>query len=360
MPDDELTTTEGEAEKTESAGAEADEAETTEESTAEKTEEAGEAGEAEASSDATDLEKKFKGDIKAADRSYWNLVKHASRVADENRILREKLAAEGKAETKKADDARREEASDAAPPEALKEIDDRIESLKTRQTNLAKEYNGRLLELDASGKAIAKLEQKLEDAVEPDKPAVEARLEAAKAKHDGIIGSLHGLKDRLEELLDRREALSKEREWVKRTVEAQQRQDGDLAAQRAEIMREFPGEVDDIFDEVCIELAVDTKDEDFRQDLLEIVNEDLMAKLWAAGAQGLTLAEIDVEDLVRKKVQKVMRHRDAGRTKFADVSKEKLDLAKKTGGKVGTVGQKKTSGLDVMKIAREKLAKLGL
>jgi len=327
---------------------------------AEKPESEGTDESAEQEQEQVDLLKKFKGDIKAADRSYWHAVNRATRVQDENRVLRERLSE--LEQGSKARPAEREEPRTEEPltSEDIKRIDMELSEVDGEMKQAKTDYEQGLLDIGEADKAIAKIEGKLEDALEEQKPALEARLEAARVKRLQIIRDAKGALRWHQEAKHRGGRLRAERSTAERMVKMEQTNAQKVESERMEVYRDFPVEVDAMFEQACIDLAVSKED---REDFWEIVNQDLMAKLWAAGAQGHSIADVNVEGIIKGRVQKLMARIDGGRGEFAKKSKEALERAKASGTKVVAPGSRAVVGKpkpDQMAIARAALLKRGL
>lgn len=272
------------------------------------------------------LEKKFlhiadpEARREAVAEAFWRKNNYASRVTKENERLRREI-----------DELRAGPREPEPPPEPetphpdVVAIETKIQGLYDKMQAIQTEQKERLDSLAKLNVDIGVAENRLTDAFDEQKPTWQHKLDLAKTRYDGARQQYLYAQERLAELNDRLVQELGNLDWVKKYRANERQREQSEQQDRAVILREFPGKVDNYIAEQADDLGL-PKDERIRQSVWRHVNRALMVELRRLAADDVE--SVDVRGLVRQYVQEYAADRDiTTRSTFARRSEEKLRVA---------------------------------
>ncbi len=267
---------------------------------------------------------------RAIGKQYWEKTRYATQVRKEKEALEQELE---DLKGQRLEQARREEPpkDDEPPPPHpdIERLDSRINALTSKDEGFYKEQKQVLVQVSECDQKIAVAKDRIQDADEAQRAALEQRLEGLEHRKEGLEERFGDLKDRRDDLDFRLDDLQQQRDWTAGLLE-RQGQDGERERQsRESFKKEFPQEVKATIDSLADAAGLDPEDEELRTDLYETVKDHLTVKFWKLG-QTNEVDDVDVNELVASEVTRYLKARDLeGRTKFAERSKEKLSVSGK-------------------------------
>ncbi len=299
------------------------------------------------------LEKKFENIEDEAERrraiaaQYWEKTRYASKVRKENEDLKQQLD-DGR--TRRAEEARREpEPKTPAPPHPdLEKLDTRITALSDKDGRLFEQQQKVLLAVSEVDQDIAVVKDRLTEADENQRYALEQRLEGLEGRKGNLHDRFSDLKDKRDDLTYRLDELGQQREWTAGLLDEQGKEADRERKTREDFKSEFPQRVAETIDSLADAAGLDPEDETLRDDLRQNVKDRLTVKFWKLG-QTQEVDDVDVDDLIAEEVDRYMKSRDlAGRKKFGKTSKDKLAVSRPptTPRKPGAPPPKEPSGYD--------------
>jgi hypothetical protein len=272
----------------------------------------------------------------AMGQAYWEKTNYATQVRKENEELKAKLAAVDLMRDR--GDAKPKEDEPPQPHPDLIKLDQRIQSLVTKDNNLIQNQQQLLTELRDADSAITRFEVKAEDADEYNKSLLESKIETAKLKKASLLQRWADINERREQLSFDVERLMSDRNWVKQFVQSEEQRKATESQRVQEFNQNFPRFVDEQIEEVATALGAPNVPK-LRESLRRDVRDKMTVAFWRIGQAGVEEAE--VPEMVQGFVKGYLEDRDLiGRTKFQETSKKKLAVTGKAPTKPPVVAKK--------------------
>ena len=281
--------------------------------------------------------------------NYWKQTKELARLS--------KIEKEYE-ELRKPKAAPAEEPEEEVPPQELQALDQRIQRLDNRAKELNQATSQKLLDLTKLKESIFELKGQIKMAIDAEKDRLEDRLEVAEAKYDSTYDAWQAKRTSLDDTIDALERAREERRWTEKLHrEGEARRKKEQAAVEATLST-IPAQIDSFIDSSFSALKFPL-DPQLREDCAEVARE-YITNYWGRHESEL-LADIDSEDLIRKRIEKYMgAHKISKREAFVKESAARVALTAKPTvgqGKPGSAAPQK--GLSQMEIARRNLISWG-
>lgn len=262
----------------------------------------------------------------AVARAYWD----KARYAKEQRIRADTAEAElVKLRSEREQSKPKEEPKEEPPHPDVAKIEGRIQALYAKNTKIQEEQQSRLAELTKFDREVAIATDRLKDAYDENKPALEDRLRLAQRDYEYVRRQYLDANDKIEDLRERMEQELANRDWVVKFNRDQANRTQQEQHNLEIFQKEFPREVDELIEAKADELTL-PKDPRIRQAIWKHVNRALMVDLRQANVPDV--GQVDLPGMIERFVKEYAEDRDfAGRSNFKARSDAKLAVAARSG-----------------------------
>jgi hypothetical protein len=225
----------------------------------------------------------------------------------------------------------------AQPHPDLVKADARIEALKARDDGLQKRQTAAIEAVNEADRqlAIAKYERgriRPDDDDKADKERLADRLIADRQRDlEMATERFNGVRDDRAELREKMDQAKADRDWIQRFQADQADKHKTEQTTREQFNEEFPRHVDALILKAAKATGIDIKDKTLRASVVRNVNRDLMIELQSLG--NVDLRQVDLRGLVRGFVRSYAVDRDLAKRKaFNRASRDKLTVARPSSG----------------------------